>query len=89
MAIYHYKMVEVTRGDRSILTHTDELEEDLCYICHGSAGRQVCERDGRYHHHGMVHVAGGRLEAVCDTDYPAYKAEWTSWRTIGVKVNAP
>jgi hypothetical protein len=63
---------------------TDETEEVPCYLCGGPANRQVCPGDGRYHHHGCVHLPErngnehwrGGLEAVCNGCFPLVEAEW-------------
>ena len=77
MAIYRFKVIEHGGGRFTI---SDETEEVPCYLCGGEARRQICPGDGRYHHHGCVHLpsAGGRggLEAVCNDCFPLVEAEW-------------
>lgn len=79
MAIYRHKTQDVTDEDgREWLQVSDELEEVPCYLCDGEARRQVCPGDGRYHHHGCIHLpeGAGGLGAVCDECYPIVEAEW-------------
>lgn len=39
----------------------------LCDNCKKNEGQgRQCEGDGRWHHHGMVHVQTGGLEWLCD-----------------------
>ena len=81
MAIYQHK-VRTEPGPvagQSRLIILDELEEVRCHYCGGEANRQVCPSpDGRYHWHGLAHLRGGELAAVCDGCIDKARQEWAS-----------
>lgn len=54
----------------------------LCEGCEEREGLpQVCNGDGRYHHHGMVHTYDGGLMWLCDECWKLDRAEWQAART--------
>jgi len=42
-----------------------EIDDVPCQRCGGESVPNICEGDGRYHHHGRVHTVAGGLEALC------------------------
>ncbi len=47
----------------------------------GHQGRpNICEGDGRSHHHGRVHTKAGGLEWLCGTHYQMDAASWRDGR---------
>lgn len=73
----HYKSIETPRTDGGrTLAITDGLEDDPCQRCGAESVPNVCEGDGRFHHHGRVHTIGGGLEALCKSCGQIAAQEW-------------
>lgn len=73
----HYKSVETsnTNGVRT-LALTDELVDDPCERCGAESVPNVCEGDGKQHHHGRVHTKKGKLQALCGPCAKWIADEW-------------
>lgn len=73
----HYKSVEVVgQGGRRTLSFTNELVDDPCERCGAESVPNVCEGDGKQHHHGRVHTRAGDLQALCRPCGNIAAGEW-------------
>lgn len=78
----HYKSIETPRTDGGkTLAITDELVDDPCARCGAESVSNVCEGDGRLHHHGRVHTRAGDLQALCGPCGKVVADEWKRKRT--------
>lgn len=77
----HYKTIETPRTDGGrTLAITEELVDDPCGRCGAESVPNICEGDGRLHHHGRIHTPGGKLEALCRSCGDAANGEWKQRR---------
>lgn len=61
--------------------NTTKLIDVDCDHCETNDAKvQMCEGDGRIHHHGMVHVKDGGLMYLCDNCAEAEAKNWKQAR---------
>ncbi len=63
--LYRYKTEKRQEGNVTHISYLDELEPVPCERCGAESKVNICEGDGRVHHHGCVHTVEGRLLALC------------------------
>jgi hypothetical protein len=69
------------RGRYSDPENPDNWIDDPCFRCGDESVPNVCEGDGRYHHHKMVHLPGGSgPEALCRKCAETVVEEWRVFR---------
>ena len=49
------------------MTFGPEIDDEPCALCGGESVPRLCERCGKHHHHGRVHIGGNHLNALCRT----------------------